>query len=253
MKKRLHALPALAASAMFTATLPALASDGVIEINQAKAVAGLVTTGDAPGFPVTLNLSGSYVLTSNLDLPAAMSGPATNGIQTGADNISIDLNGFTIIGVPMGTGIGITGAQRAKVSNGFILFFGGGGISLTDGTVDNIVANNNGAFGIKVANGIVSNSITFGTSVDGIWVSNGIIESCRVSDSFTGAGFHLGTGILRDSTSTGSNNDELYCDSNCAFGGNYLSCTVAGDCYGGMGTLLQIPAGSNMCGSSPCS
>jgi hypothetical protein len=46
--------------------LPALGIDGLVEINQAKALAGGVTASDAPGFPVTLDAQGSYVLTSNL-------------------------------------------------------------------------------------------------------------------------------------------------------------------------------------------
>src|SRR5438046_162421 len=39
------------------------ASDGVVEINQARALAGGVTRGDAPGFPVTISQPGSYRLT----------------------------------------------------------------------------------------------------------------------------------------------------------------------------------------------
>ena len=45
---------------------PALAVDGVIEINQARAMAGGITAGDNPGFPVNLTESGSYRLTSDL-------------------------------------------------------------------------------------------------------------------------------------------------------------------------------------------
>ncbi len=46
---------------------PALAVDGVIEINQASALAGGVTPGDSPGFPIHLNNSGAYRLTGDLD------------------------------------------------------------------------------------------------------------------------------------------------------------------------------------------
>jgi hypothetical protein len=38
----------------------AAAVDGVIEINQAKALAGGVTPGDTAGFPVALSAPGSY-------------------------------------------------------------------------------------------------------------------------------------------------------------------------------------------------
>ena len=42
---------------------PLYAVEGVIDINQARALAGGVTPGDTPGFPVTVSQSGSYRLT----------------------------------------------------------------------------------------------------------------------------------------------------------------------------------------------
>ena len=62
-------------------------------IDQAKVMAGNVTSGDGAGFPVTISQPGSYKLTSNLMVPAGF-----NGIEITADNVSIDLNGFAIIG-----------------------------------------------------------------------------------------------------------------------------------------------------------
>jgi len=52
--------------AMVGAARPLAAVDGVIEINQARALAG--GPGDEPGFPVTIYASGSYRLTSNLSV-----------------------------------------------------------------------------------------------------------------------------------------------------------------------------------------
>jgi hypothetical protein len=60
----------------------ALASDGAIEINAAKAAAGGVTPGDTPGFPITLDTPGSYRLTGDL----AVGDPDTGAISiTSAD------------------------------------------------------------------------------------------------------------------------------------------------------------------------
>ena len=73
---------------------PAHAVDGVIEINQAAALVGGVTTSDEPGFPVTLDSPGSYRLTGNLTLP----NQNTDAIVVDADNVTIDLGGFSIIG-----------------------------------------------------------------------------------------------------------------------------------------------------------
>lgn len=72
---------------------PLLAVDGVIEINQARALAGGVTPGDAAGFPVDINQSGSYRLTSDLSVDKD-----ATAIQIIANNVAIDLNGFSILG-----------------------------------------------------------------------------------------------------------------------------------------------------------
>ena len=45
----------------------ATATDGVVLIDQARALAGNVTPGDAPGFPVTISEPGSYRLASDLE------------------------------------------------------------------------------------------------------------------------------------------------------------------------------------------
>src|SRR5947208_13936545 len=79
--------------AIFTA-LPMYAVDGVVLINQSAALAGNVTPGDTPGFPVTISVSGSYRLSGNLTVPDAN----TTAIQITADDVTIDLNGFAIAG-----------------------------------------------------------------------------------------------------------------------------------------------------------
>src|SRR5262245_15223091 len=86
----------LAASVLLCASAAMAArggADGVVEFNQADALKGGVTPGDAPGFPVTLSAAGSYRLTGNLTVPAGGS-----GVQIDADNVTLDLNGFSIIG-----------------------------------------------------------------------------------------------------------------------------------------------------------
>jgi hypothetical protein len=77
---------------LLCAPLAAAAVDGVIEINQAAALAGGVTPGDAPGFPVSLNAPGSYRLTAGLVVPDG----ATTGIRIDSSEVAIDLNGFSI-------------------------------------------------------------------------------------------------------------------------------------------------------------
>ena len=73
----------------------ACGDDGVMEINQAGALAGGITPEDAPGFPVTLDRAGSYRLTSNLDYASY---PDHGGLWIRASGVVLDLNGFTIRG-----------------------------------------------------------------------------------------------------------------------------------------------------------
>ena len=63
-----------------------VASDGRIEINQ-------VSITEAGGFPFTIDKAGSYVLTSDLVVPAS-----TDGLIIDANGVNIDLNGFSISG-----------------------------------------------------------------------------------------------------------------------------------------------------------
>jgi len=68
-----------------------LAVDGVVLIDQNKALAGNVTPGDTAGFPVTISQPGSYRLSSNLTVPSGQS-----AITITVPNVTIDLNGFSI-------------------------------------------------------------------------------------------------------------------------------------------------------------
>ena len=58
-------LPLLVILALAT---PAFGVDGVIEISQARALAGGINPVDTPGFPITIDQSGSYRLTSDLNV-----------------------------------------------------------------------------------------------------------------------------------------------------------------------------------------
>ena len=71
----------------------AWAVDGVVLIDQNRALAGNVTPNDAPGFPVSITQPGSYRLSGNLT-----AGPGASGIVILASNVTLDLNGFMISG-----------------------------------------------------------------------------------------------------------------------------------------------------------
>ncbi|MGH2400777.1 MAG: NosD domain-containing protein, partial [bacterium] len=116
----------------------AQAVDGMKLIAQNNALAGNVTPGDAPGFPVTISQPGSYRLASNLTVPDEN----TTAIHITADNVTVDLNGFTILGptvcagspvvcVPTGTGRGVDAVRNhITVVNGTISGTGAVGVIL---------------------------------------------------------------------------------------------------------------------------
>lgn len=110
-----------ALSVVAMAPLMAMAVDGVVLIDQNKALAGGVTPGDGAGYPVTITQPGSYRLSGNLTLP-----PGSDGIVITVPNVTIDLNGFTVVGSAGGSpgaGIRYTGplpATGLAIGNGSI-------------------------------------------------------------------------------------------------------------------------------------
>jgi hypothetical protein len=184
----------------------ALAVDGVVEINQVRAVGGGVTPSDTPGFPVTLDTSGSYRLTGDLDV-----GALGRGVEITVDHVTLDLNGFSIFCTPaVGTdpdlpcpdagglnpiGIDATDRLNVAVENGSVRGIGGHGIRAgnhcrvrnvrlfrnlfngmelgNDCTVESVDASENGATGMLMGGAsTVSNSVATDNST-GIAVGEG--------------------------------------------------------------------------------
>jgi hypothetical protein len=181
----------------------AYAVDGVVLIDQKAAMAGRVTPQDMPGFPVTISQPGSYRLTGNLVVPDA----ATTAVQITADDVTLDLNGFSILGPNVcmpnpvrctfsgGGGIGVMAVAPAgvvspanvRVKNGTVRGMGGHGIRMMgDGTVVEIVhAVSNGGPGIVVGEGSVLDSVAklngSGAALVGL-----IVRGCVASNNVFG-------------------------------------------------------------------
>lgn len=171
---------------------PSYAVDGVIEINQAKALAGGVTgslTDDPAGFPVVIRKSGSYRLTGNLSVPAD-----ADGIQVaqGTQDVNIDLNGFSIVGA-LGsfTGISLGNGTPCRVHNGTIAQMGQNGIhALNKGAlIEDVRVRNCGQSGITVSEGTVRRCEV--TSNAGAGIDAEIVEGCRVQSNGQG-GINVG-------------------------------------------------------------
>ncbi len=195
------------------------ADDGAVEISQAGALAGNVTPGDAPNFPVTISRAGSYVLTSSLVTQAGQA------IRVTAQDVKIDLNGFTVSCNVGGGGCGLDDGieadlQRVSVRNGTVQDFGGDGIDLnTHSVVEDVIARTNGSVGIRVGNnshvdGCSSSDntqagiVAGGSSVitENIASGNGTTGISATNSTFTGnvANGNTGTGITGNGTFRGN-------------------------------------------------
>ncbi len=171
--------------ATVTLAHPVLASDGLVEINAASATAGGITPSDLPGLPVTIDTPGSYVLTSDLVIPGAdTSAIVTTGPSLSTNQLTIDLNGFQIVGPtqcsgpdtscnPTGTGDGIRvgpgGAWTLTVRNGYIVGMGNLGISSNSRVeIFDVTIGSNGGGGVVLNGGKVANSTIRANGGDGI-------------------------------------------------------------------------------------
>ena len=177
---------------------PALAVDGVIEINQARALAGGITAGDSPGFPVTISVPGSYRLTSHLDVTGSPAPENRSAIQIAASFVSIDLNGFSLVGPtvcsgspvtscsPSGTGSGIQAfsANFVRIVEGIVRGFGGTGIVIGNGTIERVQAYGNGGSGIHLSfGGSVSDSAALGNGEFGITGFGVLVDASRALEN----------------------------------------------------------------------
>lgn len=191
----------LSLALLLVPAVPALAVDGVIEINQARALAGS-GAGDAPGFPVTLSAAGSYRLTGNLEVDTL----DTTAIAVDADDVSIDLNGFVIRNrtpcrpdcgaAGSGVGVDASGRENLAVSNGTIIGMGNAAVlSGDDSQVSRLRVIGNGGAGIVVGDrGSVRDSTVDGAGGVGIQTgSNGGVFASAVAG--TGSqGIRMGQG-----------------------------------------------------------
>lgn len=137
----------------------ASATDGVTLITQAAGLAGGVTPGDAPGFPITISVHGSYRLASSLSVPHEN----VDAIEITAENVTLDLNGFAIGGWGRpGTGRGVFSKQlHVVVRNGIVAGMGDSGVVLlgSESVVSNLIAHNNHKYGLRVGTGVVENNV----------------------------------------------------------------------------------------------
>ena len=246
-------LPFVIATALVSALAPAFAEEGAIELNHTCATTTGCLPGDAPGYPIRLGGPGSYVLTSDLDLPDEN----TTGILIAWSSVSIDLAGFAIRAPGIaGTGIGIdtlgNADTRARVFGGSIVGVGDAGLVLQRfAFVSDVHVRNVGGDGIHCSNhSIVRNSRVDDAGADGINMAAGglVIDS----ESY-GAGSEgirtVGNSLVADSTISGATERGIAGNGHSGIADNYVAENNGG------GTAQQISGfwfdlGGNFCGLS---
>ncbi len=183
------------------APLPSTAVDGVIQINQDKALAGGVNFFDAAGFPISISEPGSYRLTGSL----VSDSTTANAIEISASGVTLDLNGYTINGPGnLGSANGISSTQAGvRIINGTVRSFPGHGITSS-------------------ASAVIERVETIGNSGHGIDVASpgSLIRGCR-ADSNLSDGIRTGSeGSVLDSIATGNQGDGIECLDRCTVARN---------------------------------
>jgi hypothetical protein len=206
---------------------PALAADGVIEINQARALAGGVTPGDTAGFPVTISVSGSYRLTGNLDVTGQPTPQNVTAISVvaGATNVTIDLNGFAIIGpescsgTPIvctpgaGGGDGINSAAFGSITvkNGIVRGMGRLGVVVSgDSLIEGVHAISNVTDGIYIDRGVVRGCVAESNGAFGIITDGTAVVAHNVARANGSVGIEVAGGAVSDNTAVGNGGDGVF-------------------------------------------
>lgn len=170
-------------------------------IDHNKALAGNVTPGDAPGYPVTISRPGHYKLMGNLTVPAA-----TMAIHITAANVTLDLNGFTVAGqgtcsrnadtrtvtcwgvnaqlhgIKVGGGDGAT--PNAVIRNGRVMGFGFGVVLDDYATVHDMTFMHNVISGLSAASRVsVARVHASLNGTNGMTVMSGSISDSVAADN----------------------------------------------------------------------
>jgi hypothetical protein len=224
-------------------------------------------------FPVYISEPGSYQLQTNLVTTNAN----RTAIVVTADNVTIDLNGFAIIGPNVcagspvvcnhnGTGIGInaSGKQNIKVYNGTVRGMGNAGISTGDGfIIESVRVESNGGDGIYVnGSGTVSGNRVIGNRLLGISAGSGTVSGNTVLyNGENGIAVVIGTvsgntvttngndgiavliGTVSGNTVSGNGAYGLHLGPTAGYVNNVLYANTGGDVFGGVNLKPNLCSG----------
>jgi parallel beta-helix repeat protein len=198
--------------------------------------------------------SGSYYLTGNVTGAAAQ-----HGIQIEAGDVTLDLNGFTLLGVAGSLdGINMPGfRENVVIRNGNTQFWGGSGVEtrIDIGRIEHIVATDNGAWGIDnnpsgtfttrgascevKSNGglvagtggirggqsaVITDCVSFGNTGNGITAGHGSLVTGCTSRGSTADGISVALfSVVTGCTAISNTGDGIEAGGDCRVAGNLFS------------------------------
>lgn len=176
------------------------------EVEPRIAINAVNTPGDA-GSTFRITEPGSYYLTGNVIGVAGK-----NGIEVAVDNVTIDLNGFQLIGMENsreGICVTATGSRLVSIRNGSVRGWGESGVctvNVSGSVLLELRAWNNAGRGIEAGpSAVIRNCTAQANLLEGITVgNNGSLSGCTVQEN-TGAGMVLGNGSVVDGCTSGHN------------------------------------------------
>lgn len=182
------------------------------EVEPRIAISQTTTPGDADSL-YKITQPGSYYLQGDIE-----GVPGKHGIEIATSNVTLDLNGFSLIGAPGSLdGVGVQGMRdNLIVRNGTIRGWGSDGVNLTAtgavgvaGVIENVVAVDNFHIGIRAnAYSVVRGCVAHGNGQDGIFAQGvAIIADCTV-DANGRDGINAGaSGVLTRGVASGNTRD----------------------------------------------
>ena len=124
--------------------------------------------------PTEITLPGHYYLTRNITLPAQ-----GTGVRISADDVTLDMGGFTIVGDPLGDDVGISvGENKVRIFNGII-----------DGAETGVDA--------PVEDVSISGVAVYNASVGFVRGQGGVLEGCISSGNRTGVEINGRNAVVR--------------------------------------------------------
>jgi hypothetical protein len=232
----------VALAGLFLVAQPTYAVDGVVLIDQAAVLAGGITPADGPGFPVNLSAPGSYRLSSDLVLPA---GSYASGFWIDSDNVTLDLNGFSLIGAAPTISDGIfIFAANVEVRNGTVRAFGRHGV---------FARNAGKCFDCTDAEGVrILNVRAIGNGFNGIRIESqgALVDGCSAHTNGSIGILAYQGGLVKNSVARANVNVGFYGLSNTGFRSNVATANNGGDLNPQVSGGLNL--GDNLCGTALC-